>query len=69
MPETSPPFDREPRPPQERRSGAPESPQGDRRVVEIRDTLLHVEAYPWTGGLILWTQDARGRWLPVPLKG
>ncbi len=51
-----------------RRSGAPALPQEDRRVVALVGTPLHVEAYPWTGGLVLWTQDPHGRWVRLPLR-
>ncbi len=57
-----------PRPPSVRRSGAPDLPQADRRMVPLEGTPLHVEAYPWTGGLVLWSQDPQGRWVRLPLR-
>ena len=63
------PEDRAPRPPlPPRRSGAPDLPQGDRHVVHLVGTPIQVEAYPWTGGLVLWTQDEQGRWVKLPLR-
>lgn len=60
------PNDRGPRP--RRRSGAPEVPRGDRRMIPLAGSTFHVEAFPWTGGLLLWTQDDQGRWVRVPIR-
>lgn len=37
-------------------------------MVALEGSPLQVEAFPWTGGLVLWTQDADGRWVKVPLR-
>lgn len=54
--------------PAARRSGAPESPGGDRRVVPLEGDGLEVEAFPWSGGLALWRRDAEGHWTRLPLR-
>lgn len=62
------PQDRAPRGPAPRLSGAPDFPQGDRKLVPLAGGRIQVEAFPWTGGLCLWTQNEEGRWVRVSLQ-
>lgn len=69
LPSTLPsPEDRAPKRPSVRRSCVPVFPKGDRTMVPLAGGKILVEAFPWTGGLTLWTQDENGRWVSTALR-